>query len=348
MACHAFYLTLLPLGIPTCSSADTAVERVEPGQPEKKEEDERRNARLLARRKAKRKRFACDIPGCNKMFAEKKNLANHLRSHTGESPYECPYCNRSFTQSVNLKAYTNRHTGERPYECSECPKAFPQLSNLKAHVKTHVRRELRDKWICWFCWSINCQKTFTLKGNLKAHQNTYHVGEIEAFNSKLVDGSVLSESEKNMAAYLAEVHNLANKGIKGRGKGRKVKRVSHPPRPPHQQQQSFPSTSPIGTTVYAAPCPMPLPNHHYNTLPRLPPIADPSLYGLSNPAACSMDWLPPTAMVFGYGGPPLSLNISNSASAHNHHHGAYADQFSDASSVHEPTPVLYTYNEEHG
>jgi hypothetical protein len=93
---------------------------------------------------------------------------------------------------------------------------------------------------------------------------------------------------------------------------------------------------------------MPLPNHHYNTVPWLPPIADLSFYDLSNPAACSMNSPQPTAMLFGYGGPPLSLNIRDTAYAHHHHHGAYADQFSDESSVHEPTPVLYTYNEEHG
>jgi hypothetical protein len=171
----------------------------------------------------------------------------------------------------------------------------------------------------------------------------------------MVDKSILSEKEKAMALYLAEVHNLANKGIKGRGKGHKVERVlllHPPPHPPYpqqlQQQQSFPSTSPIGTTVYAAPYPMPLPNHHHNTAPQLPPIAHSSFYGLSNPATCSMNRPPPTAMLSGYVGPPLSLNTRDTAYAHHRHHGAYADQLSDASSVRELTPVLYICKEEHG
>ncbi len=81
-----------------------------------------------------------------------------------------------------------------------------------------------------------------------------------------------------MARYLAEVHNLANKGIKGRGKGRKVQRVVllHPP--PHLPQQSFPSPSPIGT-----------PNHDHNTAPQLPPMT--SFYGLVN-------W--PAPVLYGY------------------------------------------------
>lgn len=40
-----------------------------------------------ARGKPKRKRFCCDIPGCNKMFAQKNNLDTHRRAHTGESPF---------------------------------------------------------------------------------------------------------------------------------------------------------------------------------------------------------------------------------------------------------------------
>jgi hypothetical protein len=53
--------------------------------------------------KTKRKRFCCDIPGCNKMFAQENNLDTHRRAHTGESPYECPICFHRFTQTVNLK-----------------------------------------------------------------------------------------------------------------------------------------------------------------------------------------------------------------------------------------------------
>ena len=151
---------------------------------------------------------------------------------------------------------------------------------------------------------------------------------------------MLSDKEKDMARYLAEVHNLANKGIKGRGKGHKVKRVYPPPQPPQQQQQpSSPSASPIGTTVDTAPYPMPLPNHHHNTAPQLPPMV--SFYGLSNPAACIMNRPPPSAMLFGCGGLPLSLNTRDTTYAHYHSDG-YADQ-----SVQGPTPVLYVYKEEH-
>ncbi|KAK4148101.1 C2H2 transcription factor [Dichotomopilus funicola] len=287
------------------------------------------------RGKAKRKRFCCDIPGCSKMFAQKNNLDTHRRSHTGESPYVCPYCQRRFTQSVNLKTHINRHTGERPYECPDCDKCFPQLSNVKAHMKTHVRRELRAVW---------------------AHQNTYHAEEIDAFNNKLAsmkDESMISDEDKEMAKYLTEVHNLANKGIKGRGKGRKVKRVMlvHPP-----QQQSSPATSPISTSSEnSASYPMSaIPHsfshiqlaqqhhhqqqqqqqhyqHHQSTHSSLP------YYGPSNPSAYSMSRGP--NMLFG----SLSINTRDP-----YHYGMDSDQLSDASSVHGSTPVMHTYEDEHG
>ncbi|KAK3903208.1 hypothetical protein C8A05DRAFT_14816, partial [Staphylotrichum tortipilum] len=312
----------------------------EPKQIEEKQE--RGDTQQRARGTAKRKRFACDIPGCNKMFADKNNFDSHRRSHTGETPYACPHCPRRFTQGVNLKSHINRHTGARPYKCPECPKMFPQPSNVKAHLKTHVKRDLRAHWICRFG---DCQKAFTAKGNLKNHQNIYHVAEIEEFNDRLAsvsDKNKLSDKEKDMARYLAEVHNLANKGIKGRGKGRKVKRVHLPPQPPQQQQQqqqSFPSTSAIGTAVYAAPRPMSLlvqgfPNHHHNTAPQLSSFSD-----FNNPAGYRMNRPPPTAIVFGYGGPPLSLNTRDTYS---YHHGTYTDQLS----VYGPTSVLHVYKEE--
>ncbi len=150
---------------------------------------------------------------------------------------------------------------------------------------------------------------------------------------------MLSEKDQDMARYLAEVHNLANKGIKGRGKGRKVKRIHLPPQPPQKQQQQppSPSASPIGTTVDTAPYPMPLPNHHHNTAPQLPLIAHPFF---RNPAAYGMNLWSPTAMFFSYGDPLLSFNTRDTYYTH-------TDQLSNASSMHRPTPVLYVCEEEH-
>ncbi len=114
----------------------------------------------------------------------------------------------------------------------------------------------RDKRAHWICKFGKCTKTFTEKGNLKvnpppflsstsqphttnppghqSHQNSYHVDEIETFKAHIAsvqDKSSLSPADLDMASYIMTVHNLANKGIKGRGKGRKVDRVVTTPVP---------------------------------------------------------------------------------------------------------------------
>jgi hypothetical protein len=101
---------------------------------------------------------------------------------------------------------------------------------------------------------------------------------------------MISEKEKEMARYIADVHNLANKGIKGRGKAGKVKRIL-----PHPLQQVPPTTTSIISTAaaHAAPYLMPLTSHglpHFHTPPPQQPAAPqghPSS-GFSNPAAYSM------------------------------------------------------------
>lgn len=57
---------------------------------------------------------------CNRVFPREKSLQAHLRTHTGERPYQCDYpgCTRAFTQSGQLKTHQRLHTGERPFICA--------------------------------------------------------------------------------------------------------------------------------------------------------------------------------------------------------------------------------------
>ncbi|EAQ90425.1 hypothetical protein CHGG_02360 [Chaetomium globosum CBS 148.51] len=55
-----------------------------------------------------------------------------------------------------------------------------------------------------------------------------HTLALDALHERLVaieDASMISEEERNIARYIVEVHNFANKGIKGRGVGRVVSRL---------------------------------------------------------------------------------------------------------------------------
>lgn len=222
-----------------------------------------------------RKRFFCEIPGCHKSFTQKTHLDIHLRAHTGEQPYTCKLlgCGQRFSQLGNLKTHERRHTGEKPYHCEQCGKSFAQRGNVRAHMKTHSQTKP------FLCRLDDCNKTFTQLGNLKSHQNKFHLDTLKTLTARVAStgfDTLLSE-DKDFWEYFTTMYKNSNKGIKGRGKDRKVGPV---PR--------IPPTSPTNTMGhFSLPNGMPqLLNHDphtHNTMQHPLPY-----HGLSHPAAYSM------------------------------------------------------------
>ncbi|KAI6807503.1 hypothetical protein KC327_g5611 [Hortaea werneckii] len=168
-----------------------------------------------------KKRHHCDLPGCGKTFTQKTHLNIHLRAHTGSKPFLCrhPTCNQRFTQLGNLKTHERRHTGERPYQCTTCGKRFAQHGNVRAHQIVHTDAKP------FLCKLDHCTKQFTQLGNLKSHQNKFHSATIRRLRErfeKIRRGDVVERWEKEMWEYFGELYKNCNKGIKGRGKERKV------------------------------------------------------------------------------------------------------------------------------
>ena len=48
-------------------------------------------------------------PQCPKKYPQPGRLEKHMRSHTGEKPYECTYCGKLFTSIGNRKDHERRH-----------------------------------------------------------------------------------------------------------------------------------------------------------------------------------------------------------------------------------------------
>ncbi|KAK2035766.1 hypothetical protein LZ31DRAFT_322519 [Colletotrichum somersetense] len=169
----------------------------------------------------KPKRYICDVEGCGKSFYQSTHLDTHRRAHTGDKPYQCnwPRCGRTFSQPINLKTHMRRHTGEKPFRCEQCSKAFAQRGNLQAHMVTHTNAKP------FVCKLDDCNKMFTQRGNLKNHQNKYHekiLMEMTDWILSISDVHALSDDQREMYWYFANLYKNSNKGIKGRGKDRRV------------------------------------------------------------------------------------------------------------------------------
>ncbi|XP_012987780.1 gastrula zinc finger protein XlCGF57.1-like isoform X2 [Esox lucius] len=83
---------------------------------------------------------------CGKGFTSKGLLMTHERLYCtrGEQKrrakpfHKCPDCGKDFTQANKLERHLRTHTGERPYQCSVCGMRFNQKGNLKTHFKVHT------------------------------------------------------------------------------------------------------------------------------------------------------------------------------------------------------------------
>jgi uncharacterized C2H2 Zn-finger protein len=105
-----------------------------------------------------------ECPECHKRFADKSNLAKHVRTHTGAKPFVCEQCGKSFRHSSTLKDHLNTHEEIRPYAChfEGCGKRFSNMANLKRHERTHTNLK---PFVCQFC-----QRPFNQSSNCKQHE----------------------------------------------------------------------------------------------------------------------------------------------------------------------------------
>ena len=92
--------------------------------------------------------FPCRV--CPAVYPNLRALKGHNKEHMNKAPYECNVadCQYSSSDKCTLARHMRTHTGEKPFECKDCNFGFTTKANCERHVKNkhgkNSRAEVRE------------------------------------------------------------------------------------------------------------------------------------------------------------------------------------------------------------
>lgn len=88
---------------------------------------------------APKKRVVITCKTCGKEFTNRVHHEEHVRSHTGERPFQCVECGKGFATKRSLRNHSHgeKDSRDRLHSCHQCPASFATAFMLKVHEKSH-------------------------------------------------------------------------------------------------------------------------------------------------------------------------------------------------------------------
>lgn len=109
---------------------------------------------------------------CQKMFDNKKGMAQHMKVHEEKEKFICDKCGKIYMNQFNLENHKSAQHGEyvdefdNVFKCRLCEQKFSNRTDLYSHMKTHTKETQR--LLC-----DTCGKCFNNTHNLKSHMRIH-------------------------------------------------------------------------------------------------------------------------------------------------------------------------------
>ncbi|XP_072018369.1 uncharacterized protein [Amphiura filiformis] len=127
---------------------------------------------------------------CDRKVKGKMGLASHMKTHVGETPFECKQCGDEFASREELTQHRTNHVDDKiALKCHHCVKTFPSLLKLQRHLG-----EISTGFKCTRSKCNKCGKGFASNYRRDIHMREAHTGE-DIFRCTNCRKKFLQESE---------------------------------------------------------------------------------------------------------------------------------------------------------